>query len=120
MAVKERRECFRGALSLLHEFTILEIYRPRDVLAPTPSSPPSHRLDYRCIRRAVNPSGTLPSAEDGACDPTDQIQLGPLLLRGEFVALHRGGEAALGAERESLQGNDVGRVGDASVERILV
>jgi len=55
MAVKERRECFRGALSLLHKLPILEIHRPRGGLAPTPSSPPAHRLDYPRVRPAVNP-----------------------------------------------------------------
>src|SRR5438309_9014635 len=120
MAVKKRRECFRVALRLLHEFPILEIRRPRDGLAPTPSSPPSHRLDYGYVHRAVNPRGTLRSAEDGARDPADQIQLGPLRIRGDLVALHRRGEAALWAERESLQGNDAGRLGDASLDGVLV
>src|SRR5207253_7451358 len=88
------------------------------LLAPT--FPPSQRLDYRCIHRAVNPSGTLPSAEDGARDPADQIQLGPLLVRGEFVALHRRGEAALGAEREPFQRDDARSLGDAPLEGVLV
>src|SRR5438067_9676063 len=120
MAVKKRRECFWGALRRLHEFPILEVCRPRDGLAPTPSSPPSHRLDYRCIHRAVNPSGTLPSAEDGARDPADQIQLGPLLVRGEFVPLHRRGEATLWAQREPLQWDDACGFGDSPLERFLV
>src|SRR5438874_11157085 len=88
------------------------------LLAPT--SPPSHRLDYRCIHRAVNPRGTLPSAEDGARDPADQIQLGPLLIRGELVALHRRGEAALRTEREPPQRDDARSLGDAPLERIFV
>src|SRR5438094_8647555 len=88
------------------------------LLAPT--FPPSQRLDYRCFHRTVNPSVTLPSAEDGARDPTDQIQLGPLLVRGEFVTLHRRGEATLWAQRQPLQRDDACALGDAPLERFLV
>ena len=53
------------------------------------------------------------SAKDGARNATDQLQLGPLLILGEFVSLHRRSEPALRAEREPLQGNDAGSVRDA-------
>src|SRR5262249_23407716 len=48
----------------------------------------------------------------------DEAQLGPLLVLGEEVAFHRGGEAALGAEREVLQGDVAGRRLDPPRERV--
>src|ERR1700674_1850534 len=60
------------------------------------------------------------SAKDGARHPTNQVQLGPLLLRRQLVSLHRGGETALWAEREALQGNDAGCLADAPPELFLV
>src|SRR4051794_36689122 len=60
------------------------------------------------------------SAPDVRRDVDDGTDLGPLLLVGEDVALLRGGEAALRAERELLERDEGARVVDAVLDRVRV
>src|SRR6266849_6430925 len=60
------------------------------------------------------------SAKDGARHAAHQVQFGPLLIRCQLVSLHGGGEAALRAEREPLQGNDADSLGDAPLEVLFL
>src|SRR5438105_3416266 len=109
VSVVEGPEGFRVIPDSVRKFPIFTT--PRRWLGLTAlahTSPPPHGLDY------------ARSAKDGVRHPTDQIQLGPLLILRQVVSLHRRGEAALGADREPLPGNDAGGVGDAPPKLVLV
>src|SRR5438874_9241371 len=50
----------------------------------------------------------------------DELELGPLLVLGEYVAAGDAGKAALGGEGELVEGEDAGGFLDAAHEVLLV
>jgi len=113
-ALGEEREPKRGSAGRCRQVERVAGEAGADGQRPERLVRRTHWLTRRC-KCSPNPSTTLASAEDGTRHPTHQIQLGPLLGLRQFVPLHRGGKAALRAEREPLQGNDPGGIVDASL-----